>query len=345
MSEENLIYGIDVHSRSLTSFPTEENRTIFCIASYTVKNDSKIYVLEADDRWSRLNGKEYNFDRSIGEVLYLNAHPKEKNLIFAECSMKVISKKTCSAASICHLDENKKIAKTLSLFSPENSNFLLLKTIFDPTGNQLGIISENCLTICDVEDSGKELKQSWQKELPTKSKMNTFVWDKHSPNGIYLGCCSELLLFDTRTNKDTLIFDNGFQRITAVDCNPISPNRIVVGTEEGRLALWDTRKTDQPIIFKFDHQYPIWDLKYNNTYDQLVISCGSDGKIFLHNFESAEKIDGKIESELIMESEDSIYCCAWAGSDPFIFAGIGHDGRLIASKVRKTLKYKLLSGN
>lgn len=72
----------------------------------------------------------------------------------------VQSKNSCSTVSICHLNESKKVAETLSIFSPQNSNLLSLKTIFDPTGNQLGIIEENRMTICDVEDSGKELKVS-----------------------------------------------------------------------------------------------------------------------------------------------------------------------------------------
>lgn len=47
MADQNLVYGIDVHSRSLTAFPAEENRTIFLIASYTLKNDSKVSILSS----------------------------------------------------------------------------------------------------------------------------------------------------------------------------------------------------------------------------------------------------------------------------------------------------------
>ena len=91
-----------------------------------------------------------------------------------------------------------------------------------------------------------------------------------------------------------------------------------------------------------EHQHMIWDTRYNHTYAQLLLSCGSDGRVFLYNINEAE---ARIESDLIVDNDDSIYSVAWTGNDPFTFASIAYDGRMTASKVRKTLKYKLLSGS
>lgn len=46
--------------------------------------------------------------------------------------------------------------------------------------------------------------------------------------------------------------------------------------------------------------------------------------------------------EEVEEHEDSIYSCAWAGNDPWIFASVSFDGRVIVSRVKRHHKYAIL---
>uniref|UniRef100_F1LA09 Protein TSSC1 n=1 Tax=Ascaris suum TaxID=6253 RepID=F1LA09_ASCSU len=46
--------------------------------------------------------------------------------------------------------------------------------------------------------------------------------------------------------------------------------------------------------------------------------------------------------EKVEEHEDSVYACAWAGNDPWVFASLSFDGRVIVSRVKRHHKYAIL---
>uniref|UniRef100_A0A914YYP6 EIPR1-like beta-propeller domain-containing protein n=1 Tax=Panagrolaimus superbus TaxID=310955 RepID=A0A914YYP6_9BILA len=341
MTEQSLIYGVDVHSRSIASFPAEENRSIFIVASYSLK-ENQIFLLEADDRWSRINGKKFSHDK--GEVLHLSTNPITESLIFSKCSFTPSNDKTISSqVSICELNEAYLNVKTHSIFSCPKESHRCLKTEFNSDGSKLGILTDNSIFICDVESAanGNTMKESFSEKF--NGKTSSFVWDKHSKGKIvYVSYEKDLAFVDIRSDKPETLLSNRLSRITAIDCNPLSPNQISCGSEDGKLTIWDIRNTDKPVLITHEHQHMIWDIKYNHTYPQLLLSCGSDGRVFLYNCNEKEN---RIESDLIVDNDDSIYSCCWTGNDAFTFASIAYDGKMTASKVRKTLKYKLLSGS
>ncbi len=42
------------------------------------------------------------------------------------------------------------------------------------------------------------------------------------------------------------------------------------------------------------------------------------------------------------EHEDSVYAVEWSGADPWLFASLSHDGRLVINTVPDKLKYNIL---
>ncbi len=50
--------------------------------------------------------------------------------------------------------------------------------------------------------------------------------------------------------------------------------------------------------------------------------------------------DGRVHA--YDEHEDSTYCVAWSTSDPWAFASLSYDGRMVVNKVPKNIKYKVL---
>jgi WD40 repeat protein len=50
--------------------------------------------------------------------------------------------------------------------------------------------------------------------------------------------------------------------------------------------------------------------------------------------------DGRVQT--YDEHEDSVYGCAWSAHDPWVFASMSYDGRLVVNKVPKSTKYKIL---
>lgn len=42
------------------------------------------------------------------------------------------------------------------------------------------------------------------------------------------------------------------------------------------------------------------------------------------------------------EHEDSVYVVEWSAADPWLYASLSYDGRLIINRVPKAVKYKIL---
>ncbi len=51
-------------------------------------------------------------------------------------------------------------------------------------------------------------------------------------------------------------------------------------------------------------------------------------------------MDGRVQS--YDEHEDSVYGVAWSLADPWLFASLSYDGRVVINTVPKNIKYKVL---
>lgn len=51
-------------------------------------------------------------------------------------------------------------------------------------------------------------------------------------------------------------------------------------------------------------------------------------------------VDGKAHT--FDEHEDSVYGLAWSAVDPWLFASLSYDGRVVLNVVPKNIKYKVL---
>jgi hypothetical protein len=52
------------------------------------------------------------------------------------------------------------------------------------------------------------------------------------------------------------------------------------------------------------------------------------------------EMDGKVHS--FDEHEDSVYGLAWSAVDPWMFASLSYDGRVVLNRVPKSVKYRVL---
>lgn len=104
----------------------------------------------------------------------------------------------------------------------------------------------------------------------------------------------------------------------------------------------------------------IWSVRYNSVHDQLVLTGSSDNKVVLsaisslssEPFKTIVNEENDNETKLLPEPdklvkiyedhEDSVYSVEWSSVDPWIFASLSYDGRLIINKVPKDEKFRIL---
>ena len=107
-------------------------------------------------------------------------------------------------------------------------------------------------------------------------------------------------------------------------------------------------------------------MRYNSFHDQLLLSCSSDHHVVLssipslssepyrtiidddshNNNKEKEELKQEIQPDRVIkvyeEHEESVYAVEWSSVDPWVFASLSYDGRLIINKVPKEEKFKIL---
>ncbi|CAN6582404.1 unnamed protein product [Malus baccata var. baccata] len=153
------------------------------------------------------------------------------------------------------------------------------------------------------------------------------AWDPHDMNAVAATCESSIQFWDLRTMK----------YITAED--------------ESGIHVWDLRKPKVPIQELPGHTHWTWAARYNPEYDGLILSSGTDSAVNLwfaspyNNDESERLVDSptrRIDPLLNSYSdyEDSIYGLAWSSREPWIFASLSYDGRVVVESVKPFLSKK-----
>ncbi|OUC45276.1 hypothetical protein D917_01975, partial [Trichinella nativa] len=100
-------------------------------------------------------------------------------------------------------------------------------------------------------------------------------------------------------------------------------------------------------------------VRFNPVHDQLFLSSSTDSKVVLWcaaSF-SSESVDLSFNNDMedsnisnipdgplreYDDHEESVYCCEWSACDPWVFASLSYDGRIVIKRVPRDLKYTIL---
>lgn len=150
------------------------------------------------------------------------------------------------------------------------------------------------------------------------------------------------------------------QFVRDIDCNPNKQCHFVTGGDDGFIKIWDCRMPKEAVFARNDHAHWVWSVRFNTFHDQLILSSSSDCKVLLVcassvSSEAVEELSGnspkdefqhKFLADGLLQTfdqhEDSVYCVEWSNVDPWIFASLSYDGRLLISKVPKQYKYQII---
>lgn len=184
--------------------------------------------------------------------------------------------------------------------------------------------------------------------------------DPHHPQQVSTVDDAHLKTWDLRTSR--LAFKKDSVHLFGardVDYNPNVPYQVMTTGEDAVIRFWDLRQLQKcKRELAGGHHHWIVRSRFNNHHDQLVLSCGTDSAVCLWRAGSVASVplgadkdkeghapnpspaDGLIKR--FEEHEDSCYGCCWSATDPWVFASVSFDGKLVVNRVPDEEKYRIL---
>ena len=122
--------------------------------------------------------------------------------------------------------------------------------------------------------------------------------------------------------------------------------------DDATIKFWDVRKVGEVVkVLANNHSHWVWQVEYNPTWDQFLVSSGTDNIVNLWKVASlsSEESENKKEAEedyLIKSFDqhgDSVYSTCWSTSDnKWIFASLSYDGRVAVNEVPREEQLKVV---
>ncbi|KAL9701842.1 hypothetical protein quinque_005283 [Culex quinquefasciatus] len=351
MDDNNsLIYGLEFQARALASRQAESNDVRFFLATQSLKPNNQLHVVDLDEDSSTLQAKIFS-------------HPNWANTLGSQGVMQTALLRLPD--ELTPPDDEAEFLKfaDVEVLNTEGYGGEIRTTEFHPTdGNLLStVIDGKILLFNRAEASTRLVAEINAKNAP---KFSAGRWSHFNQGNQFITLYeSSVRSYDVREPNHCawIIEDAHSQLVRDLDCNPNKQCHIVTGGDDGVMKIWDFRNTKEHVFARNDHHHWIWNVRFNTYHDQLLLSAGSDGKIMLTcaSSVSSEALDsvgggGGDEGERTKEHladgllqtfdqhEDSVYCVEWSTADPWLFASLSYDGRMIVSKVPKQYKYQIL---
>ncbi|RKP34485.1 WD40-repeat-containing domain protein [Dimargaris cristalligena] len=165
--------------------------------------------------------------------------------------------------------------------------------------------------------------------------------------------------------------------ILDLDYNPNRPQQLATCGEDCKVRIWDLRNLSQPLMMMADHTHWVWAVAYNHFHDQLLLTSSSDCTVNLESIVSVSSAslikrdsdDGDSDVEqggdpeyrqyahqdngsferptdglvaTFDQHEESLYSVSWSEANPWVFASLSYDGRVVVNFVPQEEKYKII---
>lgn len=373
-----MIYGLEFQARAITAQTAETENIRFLVGTQSLRSENQVHQIDFDDENNVINKNV--FLHREGEIWHISSSPADKNIL-ATCFNKTSDAKAEMHAAIWRIpvdcdspmnDDNSGSPHALELVSRlDNMECGDMKCIlWHPGGDNQNIISlaDHNILLWDLEASGSVTKLSSSTALEGKGqpKFSSGRWNPHH-NSTQIATANDTCIrgWDIRTMKQVWTIENAHgQLVRDLDFNPNKQYYLASCGDDCKSKFWDIRNPTEPVKVLSDHSHWVWSIRYNHFHDQLVLTSSSDSRVILTNAVSIssepfghlmEDEEGSDDEEqppkeksqdgvisTYEEHEDSVYAAEWSSTDPWLFASLSYDGRLVINRVPRAEKYKIL---
>ncbi|CAG9813572.1 unnamed protein product [Phaedon cochleariae] len=366
-NENSVIYGLEFQARALAPQLAEIEKIKFLIGTQSLKQaNNQIHVIEFHEETSIVETSV--FYHSEGEIWKINTSPTDP-LKLATCYNSVTGESSCSMkTAILTLPEieSSDTIENLEIVTKLDTSIFgsdVKTTDFHPTETNTAVsLTDTQLILWDI--SGSEGKNILNIPLEGKNspKFTNGKWNPHQNCSQFTTATeTHLKSYDIRSGDLAWSIDNAHnQLVRDIDYNMNKQYHLATCGDDAFLKIWDFRQPSMPVFSRSDHSHWIWCVRFNHFHDQLVLTASSDARVLLTSTASvsseniletcASEDNEELETKQKLkdgplqwcEHEDSVYCAEWTPADPWVFASLSYDGRLLISHVKKSLKYQIM---
>lgn len=371
-----VIYGLEFQARALAAQVAESETIRFLVGTQSLKlANNQVHIVELHEDSGTLSTQIFQHD--AGEVWSLAASPADPNKIItcyntlSENGCRVLSAlwRLPSADDSLTLQEEgselQRLEKICSLeFNEQNQDTRTVAFHPNDGSRAVAVLESQCM-LWDLGQEDAKVVTTISLEGKGQPRFTTGKWNPHHNYSQFATAHdSHVRSWDLRTPRSpTWTIDNAHcQLVRDVDFNPNKQYYLATCGDDGCSKFWDSRDTSEPIAARSDHSHWVWQIRYNHFHDQLILTSSSDSRVVLtcmasissepYTNSGADEVAegdceprGKLEDGVLAiyeEHEDSVYCVEWSCADPWTFASLSYDGRLVINQVPREDKYKIL---
>ncbi|XP_069126502.1 EARP and GARP complex-interacting protein 1-like isoform X1 [Argopecten irradians] len=367
-------------ARALSAQTAETDKIRFLVGTQSLRSENQIHHIDFDDENNIINKIVYLHRE--GEIWEISASTLDSNLLATCYNKTSESKTEMRGAvwklpadyDSCQIEDQSSHQSLQLVCHLDNSEYGDMKSVlWHPTGDSSNLIglSDNHILLWDLDSSSNTAKLTASAELESKGqpKMTCGRWNPHH-NSQQVATANDTAIrgWDIRSMQQVYVIENAHgQLVRDVDFNPNKQYYLASCGDDCKVKFWDTRNPTEPLKVLSEHSHWVWAVRYNHFHDQLVLSSSSDSRVILNNIVSlssepfghlVENDDDSDEDQQVQnrsaevpkdgviatyeEHEDSVYATDWSSADPWVFASLSYDGRLVINRVPRAEKYKIL---
>ncbi|XP_004745786.1 EARP and GARP complex-interacting protein 1 isoform X1 [Mustela nigripes] len=380
-----VIYGLEFQARALTPQTAETDAIRFLVGTQSLKYDNQIHIVDFDDE-NNIISKNVLLHQ-VGEIWHISTSPADKGVL-ATCYNKPSDSKVLTCAAVWRMpkelepgghespDDSTSPAHTLELLChlDNTAHGSMACVAWEPAGDGKKVISlaDSHILLWDLQESSSQavLASSASLEGKGQLKFTSGRWSPHH-TGTQVATANDTTIrgWDTRSMSQIYCIENAHgQLVRDLDFNPNKQYYLASCGDDCKVKFWDTRNVAEPVKTLEQHSHWVWNVRYNHSHDQLVLTGSSDSRVILSNMVSISsepfghlvddddlsdqeerRPEGKSQEPpqdsviaTYEEHEDSVYAVDWSSADPWLFASLSYDGRLVINRVPRALKYHIL---
>lgn len=376
-----IIYGLEFQARALCTQVAETEIARFFVGTQSLKFENQIHQLEYDEENNILSKRVFLHGAGeVWHIAASPINPDYISTCYnhltpdGKCEMEgaIWLIPPSKGGNDSPADDNLSTIPSVEMITKLDTSSYgndVKSIVWHPVeGNQLISLVDEYILLWDIGNNNQaKLKASATADLKGKPKFTSLQWNPHQNcTQVATAIDTSIRGWDLRSMQQIWIIEGAHgQLVREFDFNPNRQYFLASCGDDCQAKFWDIRNPNIPVMVLSNHSHWIWSIRYNHFHDQLVLTSSSDSRVILsrvasissepfgHLIEDEETSsidegdqDRKILQDGVIatyeEHEDSVYATEWSSADPWLFASLSYDGRLVINKVPRAEKYRIL---